>query len=40
MSTHVDGYLRFAGIPTQPYGLIGPARIVPYAEREVPKTKR
>lgn len=35
MSTRVDGYQRFAGTPTQPYGLIGPVRIVPYAEREV-----
>jgi hypothetical protein len=40
MSTRVDGYQRFAGTPTQAYGLIGPVRIVPYAQREVPKARR
>lgn len=36
MSTRVDGYQRFADSPTQPYGLIGPVSIVPYAEGELP----
>jgi hypothetical protein len=40
MSTRVDGYQRFAGTPTQTYGLIGPVRIVPYTEREVPTARR
>jgi hypothetical protein len=36
MSTHVDGYERFQSRPeTQPYGLLGPVRLVPYAEQEV-----
>jgi hypothetical protein len=36
MSTHVDGYQRFQLRPeTQPYGLIGPVRLTPYAERAV-----
>jgi hypothetical protein len=37
MSTHVDGYQRFAESPviTQPYGLLGPLRLVPYAEEAV-----
>ncbi len=34
----VDGYQRFAqDLVTQAYGLIGPVRVVPYAEREVPR---
>jgi hypothetical protein len=38
----VDGYQRFtrADPRTQAYGLIGPVRIVPYAERKVPTAKR